>query len=188
VTVWFSSDMHLGHAGVIKFCNRPFETVEEMDEAIVDKWNKTVRGTERVYVLGDVSFHNPKVGVPLLRRLNGEKILVLGNHDKYSMTQYRQAGFVHICNETVIPMLGRRVRMSHFPYLPRPEENEPDHEMRYPHLRPRRDGNEFLLCGHVHDRWKTRERMVNVGTDVWNFRPVSHSVIESLFAKILEAP
>ncbi len=185
MTTWFTSDHHFGHAGVIGFCNRPFQTIEEMDRRLAERWNNTIRPEDRVYVLGDVSFHPPKIGVPLLRELSGEKILVLGNHDKYSPTQYRSAGFLVVTEEMVINIAGRRVRLSHYPYYPLPEHEKvmPKHELRYPERRPARHGYEFLLCGHVHERWITNGRMINVGVDAWKYAPVSQSVIEGLMAK-----
>lgn len=182
MTVWFSSDLHLGHVGVIDFCKRPYRSVTEMDAELIDGWNKNVHPNERVYCLGDMSFWTPAIGVTLLKRLNGQKILIRGNHDKYSLTQYRQSGFIDILEEAVITVGGQRVRLSHYPYLAE-RGTEPEYEYRYPQLRPKRDPGEFLLCGHVHGLWKVRPRQINVGVDVWGYRPVSNRVIESLICR-----
>ena len=90
MSTFFTSDLHLGHRKIIEFeaYARPFDTVEDMNEAIVDRWNKTVNKKDVVWVLGDVVF-----GVEnfqYLDRLNGIKKLVLGNHDTYPIQRYMQ--------------------------------------------------------------------------------------------------
>jgi calcineurin-like phosphoesterase family protein len=82
VTVFFTADLHLGHARVLEYSHRPFRTVEEMDEALVANWNAVVQPNDTVYLLGDVSFHRPEKTLSLLSRLQGSIGLVLGNHDK----------------------------------------------------------------------------------------------------------
>lgn len=79
---FFTSDIHFGHANIIRFCNRPFADVEEMDEAIVRHWNETVGEHDYIYILGDVSFSKAERTKALIQRLNGIKILIYGNHDK----------------------------------------------------------------------------------------------------------
>jgi calcineurin-like phosphoesterase family protein len=81
--IWFTSDTHFGHANFLKFMNdageriRPFASVEEMDEHMVERWNARVRPGDKVYHLGDVCFGDAAI----LARLNGSKRLILGNHD-----------------------------------------------------------------------------------------------------------
>lgn len=152
-----------------------------MDLEIVHRFNQRVTPEDTVYCLGDLCFWKPSVGVPLLKTLNGHRVLVKGNHDKYSTAQYRAAGFETIVEEMVIKIQGERVKLSHYPHWPRADElnGEPQKELRYPDRRPARDCR-WLLHGHVHKSWKQRERMINVGVDVWDFAPVSESVIASL--------
>lgn len=80
---FFTSDLHLSHRNIIKYCNRPFKDENEMNEAIVSRWNNTVSPKDIVYVVGDVTFEKDEAKRDwLLHRLNGEKHLVWGNHDK----------------------------------------------------------------------------------------------------------
>lgn len=88
--VYVVSDTHFGHRNIIEFESelRPFKTIEEHDEELVRRWNETVGKKDVVYHLGDVYFGQK--GHVILRRLNGLKKLVLGNHDHYSLHVYQQ--------------------------------------------------------------------------------------------------
>lgn len=79
---FFTSDIHFGHANIIKYCNRPYTSVDEMNEDIIKGWNEVVGQYDHIYILGDVSFADEKTTDRILTRLNGIKILVYGNHDK----------------------------------------------------------------------------------------------------------
>lgn len=78
---FFISDLHLGHTNALRFDNRPFSTIEEHDEEIINRWNKTVSHDDQVYILGDVSWHGAETTISILKRLNGGKHLITGNHD-----------------------------------------------------------------------------------------------------------
>ena len=81
MTIWFTADTHFSHRNIMKYCDRPFSSVEEMDDHLVTVWNDCVGKRDTVYHLGDVSWR-PKENNHVLSRLNGKKILILGNHDK----------------------------------------------------------------------------------------------------------
>lgn len=78
---YFTSDFHFNHANVIKYCNRPFETVDQMNEVLLKAWNEVVKPEDTVYFLGDFCF-NPQKALEWLSKLNGEIIFISGNHDK----------------------------------------------------------------------------------------------------------
>ena len=80
--IYFTSDLHLGHANIIKHCNRPFSSVEEMDEVLIENWNAKVTNADTVHILGDLMFRNKRPPEEYLSRLKGKKHLVVGNHDK----------------------------------------------------------------------------------------------------------
>jgi calcineurin-like phosphoesterase family protein len=80
------SDTHFGHSNIIEYSKRPFSSPGEMDEAIIDNWNRVVGQNDRVYLLGDVAMS--KKHIPLLGRLNGKIILVMGNHDIFPTKLY----------------------------------------------------------------------------------------------------
>ena len=82
--VFFTSDLHFGHENVLRFDNRPFETVAEMDEELMKRWNAKVDKGDLVYILGDMIWRASTNEAPvLLRKLNGQKILIKGNHDRF---------------------------------------------------------------------------------------------------------
>lgn len=92
---FFIADTHFGDERIIRYENRPFESVAEMDKALVEKWNNVVSVEDTVYVIGDFSaYTDMEKDRELLRQLNGNKILVLGNHDIHrTCAEWRAIGF-----------------------------------------------------------------------------------------------
>jgi len=83
VDVWFTSDFHFGHANIIRYCDRPFSSVAEMDEAILDRLNSCVKTTDHLYFLGDFCIGGPVAAASYRERIRSKKIqFTLGNHDK----------------------------------------------------------------------------------------------------------
>jgi len=185
ILTYFSSDLHLGHDAAIVHNSRPFKNVDDMDRTIIRRWNAKVKDSDIAFLIGDICFHRPVVGIPLLRQMKGRKILIQGNHDKYSHAQYLSAGF-SVVQEATIDLVGKRFRLSHYPYPPTEAERAvmEAHDLRYMDRRPTKSEEDFLLCGHVHKSWKTNGTMINVGVDQWNFHPVSQGDIESLIHSI----
>ena len=91
--IWFTSDTHFFHANVIKYCGRPFSSIEEHDEQLVRRWNHCVQRGDTVYHLGDFAVAN-KVDEDrvdaLLQRLNGQKFLITGNHERDAVTRNKR--------------------------------------------------------------------------------------------------
>ena len=76
--IYFTADTHFGHYNVIRFCDRPFASAEEMDEAMIQNWNDRVTGNDTVYILGDMFFRSTNAE-GILKRLKGKKRLIVGN-------------------------------------------------------------------------------------------------------------
>lgn len=188
--IFFSADHHFCHANIIRYCGRPFASVEEMNEALVQRWNEVVGGSDTVYYLGDFSLTTHALA-RFLPQLNGEKFLVMGNHDvchpcnkkkaEAALHLYAESGFKILGLEASLDICGEKVRLHHMPYQ---EDAGADGYVQAPkHLkyRPKDDGM-WLLHGHVHEKWKTKDKMINVGVDVWDFCPVPLGTIEAIIA------
>jgi calcineurin-like phosphoesterase family protein len=81
--LWFTSDTHYHHSNILKFTKRPYSSVQEMNESLVDNWNSVVKSKDTVYHLGDFAFPcKEQEAVNILKRLNGHKHFIRGNHDE----------------------------------------------------------------------------------------------------------
>ena len=108
--VFLTSDTHFGHVNICNFTNydgspvRPWDSVEEMDEEMVKRWNDTVGPKDKVYHLGDVVINRKALAI--LDRLNGDKVLIKGNHDIFKMSDYtkyfRDVRAYHVMNGCIL--------------------------------------------------------------------------------------
>ena len=181
---WFSADYHLGHDNIRKYCHRPFKTLEEMDNTLINNWNARVSPDDTVIHLGDFCFKNSPGGKSgegsitksssYMSRLNGNKVMVRGNHDRNNSTKA-------IIESMMIKHGGLEMFLTHIP---------PDNTFAVP------DFTDLILCGHVHGAWKHKVikypesrppmMILNVGVDVWNFRPIDINEIIEYLAKVPE--
>ena len=187
---FFTSDPHIGHDGIAKW--RGFESTAAHDEHLIWKWNSIVEPDDDVTVLGDVALGVIAESLPKVARLNGRKRLFCGNHDRVSPAfwyendakrarnvekfapLYRNV-FSEVSTEIGSDMVrGYPVLLSHFPY-----EGDSTETERFVEFRPHNRG-QWLLHGHVHDRWKLRDRQINVGVDAWLLAPVSESELRNI--------
>ena len=115
---WFTSDHHFFHKKIIKYCarSRPFDTIEEMNEGLIERWNERVKPGDDVYHLGDFSFGTHEKTAAILSRLKGNIHLILGNHDRAF-----QSGLIHSLTEVTtykeLPTkkFGVPIVLCHFP-------------------------------------------------------------------------
>ncbi len=174
--IHFTSDQHYGHSNIIGYCSRPFANVEAMDASMIERHNATVAPSDVVYHLGDFAMKQPRVA-EILAALNGTHHLIAGNHDRCHpvhkrtekrMREYVAAGFVTVNEQAIVDLPGLgEVFLCHLPQGGDPAE-------RYHEQRPVDSaGARWQFCGHVHELWKRRGNMINVGVDQWDFAPVS---------------
>lgn len=192
--IWFTSDTHFGHRRIIELSNRPFKDITHMNEMIVRNWNKVVDHEDTVFHLGDVALGPIHDSLSYIRRLNGTKILVLGNHDRPFMVKekgqekvdewtqvYRDNGFAEVAQHWAIFADGVAAHMSHFPYDGDSHDGDRFEDERLP------DDGMILIHGHTHkdevvSRSKKGTLQIHVGVDAWDFRPVSLSQIKQVIA------
>lgn len=118
VNIWFTSDLHFGHRNIIKFCNRPWETVEEMDKALINNWNSVVDKDDIIFDLGDFAFASNSKWKYILNQLNGHHYLILGNHDvsRYPGDKTMEL-FERVEHQMIVKIDDRYVYLNHYPYL-----------------------------------------------------------------------
>jgi len=168
MATWFTSDLHLGHANIIRFCLRPYISVEEMDRALIAGWNAVVGPDDDVWVLGDFCHRAEEAAQTYLKRLVGRKYLVWGNHDS---EQTRQAsGWTSSQAYAEISVDHRRLVLFHY-------GQRVWNGMRR---------NTIHLYGHSHgrlpgfrlgDQGDNPGGCLDAGVDCWGYRPVSLSEI-----------
>ena len=116
---WIGSDFHWGHARILEFCPETrgrYKNVQHMDEQMVLEWNEIVAPEDTVYMLGDVAFYHAGKAAAIVQRLNGNKILVEGNHDRKNL----ESSTFRNCFSEVHQLLryvhnGQLVIMCHYP-------------------------------------------------------------------------
>lgn len=98
--IYFIADTHFSEGNIIRYENRPFADVTEMDQELLSRWNSIVKKDDEVYVLGDFGAEGKEKFI--LNRLYGKKFLIKGNHDVRSNQYYRDAGFEEVYDHPVI--------------------------------------------------------------------------------------
>ena len=156
---WFTSDYHLGNKNIIKYCNRPFKSLEHMNEAIIKNHNMRVKPEDTVFHLGDFCFKNSSdvrgEGVKVNaeqweEQLNGKIIHVRGNHDRNNSTKTIIEGLLIKYHKRLVYCVHKPIHYN--------------------------SNYEINFVGHEHDKWSVKRidnvSLINVGVDVNNFRPI----------------
>lgn len=174
-STWFVSDTHWGHTNIIKYCDRPFETIEEMNETLIRNWNDRVKSEDDVYHLGDVCLGKIEESVKILSRLNGKKHLVAGNHDKKNRFKPEFIGQWEWIKDYHELEFGKQLVVLH--HYSHRVWNKSHH-------------GSFSLCGHSHGSLKAtlpttldQGKCLDVGVDVHNFAPISYGQVKRIMDK-----
>ena len=114
--IFFTSDTHFDHFNIIRFCKRPWTTTEEMNEGLVERWNKKVGLNDIVFHLGDFCFGGSAEWKKWRNKLNGHIILIRGNHDR-KMSAAMEGLFDDVLYQAQLDIDGRSVYLNHYPFL-----------------------------------------------------------------------
>jgi len=166
--IYYTSDLHLGHTNAITLNDRPFSSIEEMDETLIANWNAKVHNDDTVYIVGDLIWQSCDP-IPYLSRLKGKKHLILGNHDKW-VTRYDVSSYFESISSYVEDSLDcHPVTLCHYPML----EWKNSRKIGSPRMG-------YLIHGHIHNGisplYKTLFELphaLNAGVDINGFAPVT---------------
>ncbi len=172
--IYFTSDTHFSHLNIIKYCNRPFQDVKEMNECLIKNWNKMIANDDIVYHLGDFCLASNEEIKEIFNRLNGHIILIRGNHDRKSVKYYESLGLQVLTNAPII-LPEYKLMLSHVPI--------PDEKIFTGYTN---------LHGHIHNKKLediyphnySNKKHINLSTDNTNFKPVSlEEILEIISSK-----
>ena len=181
--IFFTSDTHFHHANIIKYCNRPFESVEKHDEELIRRWNSKVPSDGIVFHLGDVGFGKPTIIYDIINRLNGKIYLVIGNHDWRRIVQENAERFELMTQQINMKVDNQHIILNHYPFLC---YSGVYHEV-----------PSWQLFGHVHtspysSNGLDNSRLVNlyptqydVGVDNNDFTPINYYELKDIIEKQL---
>lgn len=155
---WIISDLHFDHYNIIKYCNRPFSSVEEMNETLIHNINKTVAPSDVLYLLGDLTFNHKKFKFWLEEINCQNKIFIKGNHDPKNMDQYLPIKGLKSFHEYFeLSLDKKRIVMCHYPIA---SWNGQHH-------------GSYMFYGHVHGNFKMpNTNSLDVGVDSIGFTPI----------------
>lgn len=169
----FTSDLHIGHSNILKFepVTRPYKSIEEHNERLLKIINHHVNSHDTLYILGDIGFKtNWFTLASFYLKINCNKVLIQGNHDKMTDKFLNSLGFQDIFQEAKIKLGKEIVKLSHYPY----QNTDGDyHKKSFKY--PVKEDDIWLLYGHIHSKGHTvdwNRAMINVGWDHWQ-RPVT---------------
>lgn len=167
--IWFYSDPHFSHARIAEFTGRPWPDVDDMNEALISRYNAVVQPTDTVHILGDVALGQIKDSLPLAGRLNGHKILYSGNHDRIFagnkkslewFSEYEKY-FDEIKFHGYMTIAGQKCELIHFPAKGDSQETD-----RYKAYRPEIEPDKWIVHGHTHQsEIYTEPRQISAGVD-----------------------
>lgn len=170
--IHFTADTHFYHNNIIRYCNRPFKSIDEMNEKLISNWNNKVSPTDLIYHIGDFGFTSAENIEKLLKRLNGKKIIVFGNHDKELKRNKYLWRYFEECvlyKELTLHVAGNKqpATLSHYAHL---VWNKSHH-------------GAWMLHGHSHGTLKYPfiGKILDVGVDSNNYCPIS---IDEVYNKL----
>ena len=164
--IYYTGDLHLGHANIIRTCERPFSSVEDMNETLIRNWNRKVGNGDTVYIIGDLMFRAADSPESYLTALKGHKHLLIGNHDASWMKHVDAVKYFDSIENLLEIMDGNRFgTLCHYPMMSSYHRGRGAY-MVFGHLHQNTNAGYWPL---IHDD----ERMLNAGVDVNHYEPVT---------------
>ena len=170
--IFFTSDHHFGHANILKFCNRPFENVEEMNEVLIQRWNEKVKPEDEVYHLGDFALtSNRELILDIMDRLNGTIYLIIGNHEGSALNHRKRFKWIKDYHELKVKdaeLKNGVQRIILFHYAMRVWRGD--------------FRGTWHLYGHSHGNLPDKEDQLafDIGVDCHNFYPLSYEEVKEI--------
>jgi len=183
---FFTSDPHFFHKNSIEYCNRPFKDTDEMNEALIENWNRVVSDDDQIFCLGDFSFTGPEKTEGVVARLKGRKHLIRGNHDHKNVLKRIEQHFVWI--KDVYMLTVQDVN----PYAPTKDmsvyhgKNQQIWLAHYAHrVWPQQHYGVWHLFGHSHGMLPDdpKNLCMDVGVDCTNYTPISYDELKVIMSK-----
>lgn len=172
--VFFTSDTHFNHQNIILYCNRPFDTIEEMNEKLVQNWNEKIPVGSTVFHCGDFALGGSEAWNKILPRLNGQIHLILGNHDIKNFRQGYASSFASVQEQLTIDIGKKRLILTHFPLLCYHGTWGTEQNCWNIHGHVHLCKNEFDNSGKDFERMKlTFPTQYDVGVDLNDYAPIS---------------
>lgn len=185
--VFFTSDLHFGHENVLRFDHRPWKTAEEMDAELIRRWNNKVAPGDLVYVLGDLIWKTRDGDAPeLLKQLNGQIILIKGNHDRFVNNGAAKKCLAGVKDYDDIAVtlndgVTRRCILSHY-FIPMYNGHRYGAIHLHGHSHNTEEAKEELEIAAELNKRGYKNEIYNVGCMYWNYEPVT--LDEILAAKV----
>lgn len=179
--IFFISDPHFGHANIIRYCDRPFKDVQEMNETLIKNWNNVVNPDDIIFILGDIAFGGAATFEEIVPKLNGRKYLVLGNHDYKNVRERYKEWFVDVKPKMFISIDGRSIILNHEPLLCFGGQNDCRIWHLFGHVHTTRTGKTGEDYNRV--RQMATPSMYDVGADFNNFTPIKWQDLKAIIKR-----
>ena len=164
---FYTCDQHFDHFNILKYCNRPWSTVEEMNDNLIDNWNKKVSKNDLVYIVGDFTLsHSQERIKELLKQLNGQKYLIMGNHDRKNPQGFHEVSYYKEVRDSY---KGQVCKVILFHYAIEFWQGAFAKDLRGDNAKI----PTVHLHGHSHGLATIKPNRYDVGVDQWNFEPVT---------------
>lgn len=170
--LWFTADLHYYHRNIIKYCNRPFESVEDMNHTLIKRWNSLIKDDDDVFVLGDMVFGGYDKWVEILSQLKGKIHLIVGNHDPEKVINrlLEEKYLESVSQMELIDVGEQKIFVCHYPMISWPHKEQ----------------GVWDLHGHVHLLKNTEDFSIlhyDVGVDHNTWFPISYTKLKEIMSK-----